>query len=424
MFFFFAQNFFCAFLIMLLTACSGQESPSSPSAWPPSPATLTKVERPLPEPLVLDAPILVALSQQEAHRRALALRKDRQGFASWTALEPYVQRSLAYARSWPQHERAIEHNGKVLPWSRITASLELLLELLPALDTHPALLAEHFEWFYVQPQVHFTSYYSPSFKASRTKKEGYAHPLYRLPEVLAPALAHCLHNHSCPEEAFAQVIRPDEPYFTREEIDLDGALSGKGLEIAWLQHPFDVYSLMLQGSGYLNFDDGTGQAILFAGLNGARGQSMAGYLIRTGEVARKDATIEGMRAWWDANPQKRRAFLHNTSGYVFFRYGASKPQATIGADLTPWVSLAVDERVLPLGGIVAYGLPTTGKQKAGIITGHDNSLNGLGLAQDTGGAIKMRRIDLYAGEGQEGHDKAMSVYTKGQVWLLLKREEE
>ncbi len=397
-------------------------SPTVPHGAAPtetSPPTLPS--RPLPEALVLDKPLLLPLTVEEAQKRAHSLQKERQGFTSWQELAPHIQRSLTYARSWPQHERALQHNDTILPWSKVTASLELLLELLPALDAKPELLAEHFQWYHVAPQVHFTSYYSPIFNASRTKKAGYEHPLYRLPEELAPELAHCLKDHSCPEEAFAQVIRPDEPYFSREEIDLDGALKDKGLEIAWMQHPFDVYSLMLQGSGYLRFDDGSGQAILFAGLNGSRGQSMAGYLMRTGQVAKKDATIPGMRAWWDKNPEKRRDFLKHTSGYVFFRYGAKKPQGTIGGDLEPWVSLAVDDRVLPLGGIIAYSIPTKGKTKAGVLTGNDSTLNGLALAHDTGGAIKMHRIDLYAGEGQQGHDKAMSVYTKGNVWLLLKR---
>ncbi len=425
MFLRFLQAPLCALMLLCVTACGGEAvSPTHPEPAPATPphAMPHAPSRPLPEALTFDEPLLAPLTVKEARTRALALQKGRQGFSSWRELEPHILRSLAYARSWPQHERALEHNGAILPWSRVTASLELLLQLLPELDAKPELLAEHFTWQHVEPQVHFTSYYSPIFQASRTKKPGYEHPLYRLPEELAPELAHCLKDHSCPEEAFAQVIRPDEPYFSREEIDLDGALAGKGLEIAWMQHPFDVYSLMLQGSGYLRFDDGSGQAILFAGLNGSRGQSMAGYLMRTGQVAKRDATIAGMRAWWDKNPKKRRDFLRHTSGYVFFRYGAKKPQGTIGAPLEPWVSLAVDERVLPLGGIVAYSIPTTGKTKAGVLTGSDRSLHGLGLAQDTGGAIKMRRIDLYAGEGQEGHDKAMSVYNKGDVWLLLKRD--
>ena len=40
-------------------------------------------------------------------------------------------------------------------------------------------------------------------------------------------------------------------------------------------------------------------------------------------------------------------------------------------------------------------------------------------AHDTGGAIRLRRIDMYTGEGEDAHRQAMTIYTQGQVWLLL-----
>ncbi len=371
--------------------------------------------------LKFSSPPLIKLSQKDATRQALALNRFRMGLKSWTDIAPDLENAIKYASSWPQGDSSVVH--KQISWAQVTNSLKLLKELLPRLDNEPELLAKNFTWYKLSPASHFTGYYSPVIQASHTKKADYTYPLYRLPDELAPELSACLANHSCPDTAFTKVIRPDPPFFTREEIDLDKKLSGQGLEIAWLKHAFDGYSLMLQGSGYLEFDDGTGRAILFAGLNGHRGESMAGYLMRTKNVAKRDATMEGMREWWDKNPEKRRAFLNATPGYVFFRYGAYEPQGTIGGNLTPWVSLAVDPRVLPLGGILAYYLPTKGKTKAGVITnkGKNNYLQGLGFASDTGGAIKRTRIDLYAGKGETGHTSAMSIYNKGQIWLLLKK---
>ncbi len=371
--------------------------------------------------LIFSTPPFVPISQTAAKRQALALNKFRMGLKSWTELAPALEDALNYTQAWPQSASAIEH--KHIPWSKITSSLKLLKSLLPRLDKNPELLSKHFQWIKISPSSHFTSYYSPVIKASLTKKAGYEYPIYRLPDELAPELAHCLAKHTCPDSVFTKVIRPDPPYFTREEIDLDQALAKKGLEIAWLKHPLDVYALMLQGSGYLDFDTGTDRAVLFAGLNGHSGESMAGYLMRTKNVAKRDATIDGIRAWWDNNPTKRRAFLQATPAYVFFRYGPLEPQSTTGGPLIPWVSLAVDKRVLPLGGILAYYIPTKGKTKAGEhAPTHNNYLQGLGFAHDTGGAIKNLRIDLYAGKGEKAHDAAMSVYNKGQIWLLLSRE--
>ncbi len=374
------------------------------------------------EALELEQPLLVPISASAAKKHALALQKERMGLQSWTQLAEPLAHALSYAKSQPQAAKALIHNDWSVSWAEFVASLELLQKLLPRLDREPALLSQYFTWYHLAPKTHFTSYFSPVMQASRVKKEGYTYPLYRVSEEIAPHLAACLPTHTCPEEAFVKVIRPDPPYYSRAEIDLDGALAGKNLEIAWMPHIVDTYELMLQGSGLLAFEDGSTQAILFAGLNGHKGKSMLGYLMDAKELPRKKATMQGLREWWDgANMKKKRAFLEASTGYAFFRYGAPKPQGTIGGPLTPWVSMASDPRVLPLGGILAYNLPTMGKSKAGVLKGNTKSLNGLGFAQDTGGAIQMRRIDLYAGEGQEGHDKAMSVYTKGDIWLLLKK---
>ena len=406
--------------LLLLVACGPEGRNTTPETSPSATRSTSQDVlqntgarlRPPVEPLHSDTPLLRAIPQEEARAAALDLRKDQQNLASWKELTPPLDRALRYAEAWPPEERAFEHSGLRVTWGEIVASLRLLRQLLPLLDARPELLAERFTWLRMTPQTHFTAYYSPTVAASRTRKPGYEHPLYRLPEELAPELAHCLPSHTCPEDAFTRVIRPETPYHGRAAIDLDGALRGRGLEMAWVSHPFDAYLLMLEGSGMLAFDDGTKQAALFAGLNGSRGKSMAGYLISTGQLARKDATLDGMRRWWDAaTPQKRRAFLEAASGYAFFRYGAPAPQGTAGCELTPWVSMATDDRVLPLGGILAYDLPVPGQSK-----------RGLGFAHDTGSAIKLRRIDMYAGEGEDAHQQALRVYTKGDIWLLLPRK--
>ncbi len=400
---------------LLLCACRPRPNAAAESARDTAPSVSSVVPghtRPTVPALNTPsgAPLFHAASSEEARRLSVQLRKESMGLRSWTELRPALRRSLEYAASRTQEERAVEHSGRRVTWSEVTASLRLLDSLLPRLDAEPELLSRHFQWLRVSPDVRFTGYYSPVVAASRTRKPGYEHPLYRLPPEIAPDLAHCLPTDSCPEEAFTRIIRPETPYHGRAAIDLDGALRGRNLEMAWVRHPFDAYLLMLEGSGILRFNDGSHQAALFAGLNGVRGKSMAGYLIRTGQLARKDATMEGMRRWWDAHPERRRAFLEAASGYAFFRYGAENPRGTAGCDLTPWVSMAVDERVLPLGGIVAYDLPAPGQ-----------NVRGMGFAHDTGSAIRLRRIDMYTGEGDDAKKQALNIYTRGQVWLLLAR---
>ena len=397
---------------VLLAAC-GEKNVPEPT--PPAPKTSVETDAvrrfPHPEIEALDATLFRPVSAEQARAQVARLDKAGMGLRSWTELAPALERSLAYARSWNPEERAAEHSGKRIVWGEVTASLEKLKALLPSLDAHPELLEEQFQWLNVVPEVKFTGYYSPVMQASRTRKPGYTYPLYRLPDELAPDLAWCLPSHTCPEEAFLKVIKPEEPYYSRAEIDLDGALQNRNLEMAWLAHPVETYDLMLEGSGVLAFDDGTQRAALFAGLNGQSGQSMAGYLIRNGELPRNKTSMKGIRQWWDAHPEKRPPFLNAAKSYAFFRYGADHPRGTAGCELTPWVSMAVDPRVLPLGGIVAYTLPGTG----------NGVRQGLGFAHDTGGAIRLRRIDMYTGEGDDAHRQAMNIYAQGQVWLLLSK---
>lgn len=399
-----------ACLVFLLAACGPKAAPipSEPTS-SGDVRVVRKAAHPAVEALNTPSPLFGRVSEDGARGQAVRLDKAAMGLRSWTELAPALERSLEYAESWSPDERAAEHSGVRITWGDVASSLEKLKNLLPRLDAHPELLAREFEWLSVEPGVKFTGYYSPIMRASRTRKPGYEHPIYRLPDELAPDLAWCLPSHTCPEDAFLQVIRPETPYFSRADIDLDGALRGRDLEMAWLPHPVATYDLMLEGSGILSFDDGTQQAALFAGLNGQSGQSMAGYLIRTGQLPRNKASMKGIREWWDSHPTKRRAFLDAAKGYVFFRYGSEHPKGTAGCELTPWVSMAVDPQVLPLGGIVAYALPG----------GKGNVRHGLGFAHDTGGAIRLRRIDMYTGEGEDSHRQAMTIYNQGKVWLLL-----
>lgn len=93
------------------------------------------------------------------------------------------------------------------------------------------------------------------------------------------------------------------------------------------------------------------------------------------------------------------------SRYVFFRYGAKQPRGTAGYALTPWISMAMDLRLIPLGGILAYESST---QDTGI-------LYGLGFAHGTGGAITLRRIDMHTEEGEKAHKEVIRIYNKGHV---------
>lgn len=106
--------------------------------------------------------------------------------------------------------------------------------------------------------------------------------------------------------------------------------------------------------------------------------------------------------------------------YVFFRLQDSPPEGTIGKPLTPMVSLATDRELLPLGSLLAFEaeIPQTENGKP---VGK-RTVAGIGLAQDTGTAIRGSRLDYYIGEGNQVEPIANNIMTEATVYLLISKE--
>ena len=181
----------------------------------------------------------------EAIQAALVLRAKDQGLNSWRDLAPYVAACKKYVSKRPQQEIAVADNGLALTWAELGRSLARLERILPELDRKPTLLAKEFRWYRLGPDVGFTGYFEPTLKASWVQTPRFNHPLYRLP----------------PD------VRKGRQYHDREAIDERGVLKGRGLEIAWVEDKIGAYFLQVQGSGRLEFEDGTVKHVLYAGKN-------------------------------------------------------------------------------------------------------------------------------------------------------------
>src|SRR5207237_3025687 len=128
--------------------------------------------------------------------------------------------------------------------------------------------------------------------------------------------------------------------------------------------------------------------LAFADQNGHPYRSLGRYLVERGELTLDQASMQGIKAWAAANPDKLQDALNVNASYVFFRESAD-PRGAIGAlgvPLVPQYSLAVDRRFVPLG--APLFLATTYPLSA-------IPLNRLAAAHDTGGAIRrVGRADL------------------------------
>jgi membrane-bound lytic murein transglycosylase A len=123
--------------------------------------------------------------------------------------------------------------------------------------------------------------------------------------------------------------------------------------------------------------------------------------------------MQGIKSWARRNPAKLESFLNFNPSYVFFRElppNLPGPLGTLGVPLTAERSIAVDQRVIPLGAPVYLATTWPNSRKP---------LNRLMLAQDTGGAINGGvRADFYWGFGDDAGRQAGMMKQSGRLWLL------
>ncbi|MCB1367832.1 MAG: MltA domain-containing protein [Rhodobacteraceae bacterium] len=253
-----------------------------------------------------------------------------------------------------------------------------------------------FETFFTPVEVRpgtealFTGYYEPVLNGSLYKVGPYQYPIYEKPADLTPK----------------------DPNLTRAAISA-GALRHKGLEIAYVDDPVEAYFLHIQGSGRIRLTNGNVVRVGYAAENGHVYRSAPRELIRMGEVTPDQASIEGIKAWAKANPDKAQAALDFNASYVFFRKVEtltedSGPYGALERPITPLRSIAVDPRHVQLGAPVW------------IEKGGRNAMRRLMVAQDVGSAIKgPQRADIFFGTGAHAGKLAGETRNGGRMVVLM-----
>jgi membrane-bound lytic murein transglycosylase A len=263
------------------------------------------------------------------------------------------------------------------------------------------------------PEGRFTGYYEPELRGARVRHGNYSHPLYRRPADLVSADLGRFDESLQGRSLSGRVVDGRlVPYHSRAEIEA-GALSGKGLELLWVDDPIDAFFLHVQGSGRVILENGEVVRVGFAGKNGRPYVALGRELARRGAIAEEQISMQTIRAWLAGHPDQANAVMALNPSYVFFRL--IEGNAAIGAhqvELTPERSLAVDPEFVPLG--TPIWLDTTDPLDA------ERPLRRLVVAQDTGSAIKGPiRGDLFFGHGRAAEEKAGRMNRKGRYYLLL-----
>ncbi len=385
-------HFFAATaLLVLLAACVRlvPERPA-PGSRPATPATSASMLGALPVPLALafdDRDAANALGAFVASCPAIARREDLSGL---TRLDDWRAPCEA-ARSWPG-----------------------------------ARARTFFERYFTPVRVgdgaaFATGYFEPEILGSRTRRPGYDVPVYALPDDLIrewPSSVPVTER-----EGRAPLVRRYDngdlgPYFDRTQIE-DGALAGRGLEIAWAADPIEFFFLQIQGSGRLRTPEGEVIRIGYAGQNGHAYTGIGGLMRERGLLGEGPGqyagSMQGIMQYLREQPAAGRALMRENRSWVFFREltGATArdgPLGSLGVAVTADNSVAVDPRFVPYGAPVWLDLDR-------------DEADGLWVAQDTGGAIKgANRFDTFWGTGEEARRIAGGMSGRGQALILLPRD--
>ena len=307
------------------------------------------------------------------------------------SLNQAIRHSLNYYQRVHPATR-FTYGGEQYSPQEMQASLRLFQRVMGlSLAQRPRALAQKFAVFASQNEqgaAFFTGYYQPAIPARR-QPEG----VWRTPVHGYPGLTQA----------------------SRTEIQ-QGALAGRAPILAYVD-PIEHFFLQVQGSGLLVFPDGRRQWVGFAGHNHQPYRSIGQLLVQEGVFTPETVSMPAIKAYLRQNPQEmQRVFAHNPR-YVFFAPQSHAPAGSLGQPLTAGRSLAMDQALIPAGGLafVATTYPVTPQLW--------RPLTRFMLVQDTGSAITGHgRGDIFWGQGATAELRAGLMKQPGQLWLLVAKK--
>jgi membrane-bound lytic murein transglycosylase A len=247
-----------------------------------------------------------------------------------------------------------------------------------------------------------TGYYEPILDGSRTQTDVYKVPVYRRPSNLfVRGFSQDAPNLPNKGPVYRKIGRRKlVPYYDRAQIE-DGAIAGRGLEIAWLKSQTDLLFAQIQGSARIHLDDGTTVRINYDAHNGYPYTAVGRILIDRGIIPKDQMSMQKIREWMEQNPDAANDVRRQNRSYIFFREvqlsDKDEPVGAQGVPLTPGRSIAVDNS------LHVYGTPFFIQGELPIETAQSKTpFHRLMIAQDTGSAIVgPARADLYFGAGAD-----------------------
>lgn len=265
-----------------------------------------------------------------------------------------------------------------------------------------------------------TGFYEPEVEVSDRPDAVWRYPFHRRPDDLVD-----VDDANRPPGMDADyrfgLRRPDGSvgfYPDRGEIDR-GALDGRGLEIAWAKSKVDVFFAHVQGAARLVYPDGRVRRITYAAKAGHPFSAIGRLLVDRGELDLATVSMQSIRAWLAAHPERVDEVLWHNRSYIFFREAevadlSSGPVAAAKVPLVAGRSLAVDRLIHTFGFPFFVSAPTLTHLDGG------RPFRRLLLALDTGSAIVgPARGDIFTGSGALAGEQAGTIRHPADFAVLI-----
>jgi membrane-bound lytic murein transglycosylase A len=257
--------------------------------------------------------------------------------------------------------------------------------------------------------VLFTGYYTPIFPGSTVKTAQFQYPLYSQPKDLVKGDKGQTLGRKGADDKIT-------PYPARAEIENSNMLAGS--EIVWLDDPFKVYVVQVQGSAVIRMPDGRLVTYGYTANNGHEYKSIIKQLISEGKIPADRVSLSSLMDYFKANPSLVRQYTQINPRFVFFRQAEQgSPHGSLNEPVTAYRSIATDKTIFPRAALTFF--TTNLPRQIGSQT-YTDPFAGFALDQDTGGAIRAAgRCDIYLGIGDTAGSLAGQTYQEGKLYYLF-----
>jgi membrane-bound lytic murein transglycosylase A len=336
-----------------------------------------------------------------------------------------MEQSLRYYRQLPPDVDR-RFGRETVPVSNLVETLEDVSSRLAQEGFSPAFfdyLRENYLFYKTAAErVLVTGYYEPEVAGSLSPDSEYRYPLYAPPTDLVhiPEPAVSLRVGVPAPERVGRLSDSGEvvPYYDRSEIDGSSILSGRGLELVYLRDPIARFFIHIQGSGTIVLPNQQRIRVGFAAKNGLPYRPIGRLLVERGILSPEQVTMQSIRSYLEQHPDQQHEIFGYNPSYIFFRLVSEGPIGSIGVPITPFRTIATDNRLFPSGALAFLITDIPAANKSGVPV----PFSALVMNQDTGDAIRgPGRVDLFTGRGHAEEEIAGRMRQSGMIYFLQKK---